>query len=618
MKRIIYSTKQKAVKINIEDSVFGTLAEIGGGQEVARAFFQAGGASGTVAKSISAYDKTFSDYYYNNNKPGRYVSSDRLEKMLNKEYLDLQNVITNKVNNETFFFSFADTVETLNYHKTNSSHGWMGMRFQISDREEPNEVKIHFNLKENDATLQQYTLGTLGINLIYACFHLYKSPNSFLQSLMDNLDFFRIEIDTVSMSGPDLDYVDNRLLGVQLVKNGMAHAVIFNKEGKISRIGDMVYKKNVIAIRGSFRPITYVGFDMIKSSIHMLKREEKEYDKTKTVVLCEITMRNLMATLQQYTLGTLGINLIYACFHLYKSPNSFLQSLMDNLDFFRIEIDTVSMSGPDLDYVDNRLLGVQLVKNGMAHAVIFNKEGKISRIGDMVYKKNVIAIRGSFRPITYVGFDMIKSSIHMLKREEKEYDKTKTVVLCEITMRNLMANGELDERDFLARVDILNGMNQNVLISNYTYFYRLTEFFNKYTINKLRVVVGVPTLKNLVQAKYYKDLKGGLMEAFGKLFAKNVKLYVYPLIENKRLQTGRLLNVDENIFYLYQHLLNNDKIVDLENINRSWQGIFARDALRMIQNGEKGWEKMMPVFISKQIKREHLFGYKAETKETNK
>ncbi len=474
MKRIIYSTKQKAVKINIEDSVFGTLAEIGGGQEVARAFFQAGGASGTVAKSISAYDKTFSDYYYNNNKPGRYVSSDRLEKMLNKEYLDLQNVITNKVNNETFFFSFADTVETLNYHKTNSSHGWMGMRFQISDREEPNEVKIHFNLKENDATLQQYTLGTLGINLIYACFHLYKSPNSFLQSLMDNLDFFRIEIDTVSMSGPDLDYVDNRLLGVQLVKNGMTHAVIFNKEGKISRIGDMVYKKNVIAIRGSFRPITYVGFDMIKSSIHMLKREEKEYDKTKTVVLCEITMRNLMA------------------------------------------------------------------------------------------------------------------------------------------------NGELDERDFLARVDILNGMNQNVLISNYTYFYRLTEFFNKYTINKLRVVVGVPTLKNLVQAKYYKDLKGGLMEAFGKLFAKNVKLYVYPLIENKRLQTGRLLNVDENIFYLYQHLLNNDKIVDLENINRSWQGIFARDALRMIQNGEKGWEKMMPVFISKQIKRENLFGYKAETKETNK
>lgn len=464
--RIIYSTKQKAVKINIEDKVFGTIAEIGGGQEVARAFFQAGGASGTVAKSISAYDKTFSDYYYNNNQPGRYVSDDRLIKMLNKEYVDLQNVITENADDDTLFFAFANTVETLNYHKTNNAHGWMGVRFQLSDRSEPNEVKIHFNLKENDSTLQQYTLGTLGINLIYACFHYNQRPDTFLQSLMDNLDIFRIEIDTASMIGPDLDYVDNRLLGVQLVKNGMTHAVMFDKKGEIVRLADMVYKKNVIAIRGSFRPITYVGFDMIKSSIHMLKRE------------CE------------------------------------------------------------------------------------------------------------------------------------DYDETKTVVLCEITMRNLMASGELDERDFLARVDILNGMDQNVMVSNYSYFYRLIEFFNRYTINKLRVVIGVPTLKNLVQQKYYTDLKGGLLEAFGKLFASNVKLYVYPLIENKRLQTGRLLNVDENMFYLYQHLLNNDKIVDLENVDRSWQGIFARDALRMIQSGESGWESMMPTFISEQIKSQKLFGYK--------
>lgn len=464
--RTIYSTKQKAVKINIEDNVFGTLAEIGGGQEVARAFFQAGGASGTVAKSISAYDKTFSDYYYNNNKPGRYVSDDRLIKMLSKEYEDLQNVITQNVADDTLFFAFADTVETLNYHKTNNAHGWMGVRFQLSDRSEPNEVKIHFNLKENDSTLQQYTLGTLGVNLLYACIHYNKRPDTFLQSLMDNLDSFRLEVDTASMIGPDMEYVDNRLLGVQLVKNGMTHAVMFDKQGNIARPADMIYKKNVIAIRGSFRPITYVGFDMIKSSIHMLKRE------------CQ------------------------------------------------------------------------------------------------------------------------------------EYDKTKTIVLCEITMRNLMASGELDERDFLARVDILNGMNQNVMVSNYTYFYRLTEFFNRYTINKLRVVVGVPTLKNLVQKKYYTDLKGGLMEAFGKLFASNVKLYVYPLIENKRLQTGKLLNVEEDMFYLYQHLLNNDKIVDLENVNRAWQGIFAKDALRMIQNGESGWENMMPIFISKQIKAQKLFGYK--------
>ncbi|RLD40411.1 MAG: TonB-dependent receptor [Bacteroidetes bacterium] len=464
VERIIYSIKEKAVKINIEDNVYGSIAEIGGGQEVARTFFQAGGASETVAKSISAYDKTFSDYYYNNNEAGRYVSQDRLVKMLDKEYQDLQNVLSDRFDDKTSFFAFADTVETLNYKKTNNPHGWMGVRFQGSDRENPNEVKIHFRLLEKDTNLQQYTLGTVGVNLIFACFHHIDSPNFFLQSLMDNLDSYRIEIDMVSMKGPDLDYVDNRLLGVQMVKNGMTNVVMFDKDGNITRPADMVYKKNVIAIRGSFRPITYVGFDMIKTAIRTFKKE------------------------------------------------------------------------------------------------------------------------GS-------------------------YDKKDTLVFCEITMRNLMSSGEFDDRDFLARVDILNGMNQNVMVSNYRYYYKLTEYFNQFTIKKLRMVVGVPTLKNLVQKKYYEDLKGGIMEAFGILFAENVKLYIYPLIDNKRLQTGKLLNVDEDMFYLYQHLINNDKIVDLENVNRRWQGIFAREVLLMIQNNEEGWEEKMPKLISKQIKKYKLFGY---------
>ncbi len=464
------TTKQKAVHINIVDNVYGSIAEIGGGQEVARAFFQAGGASGTVAKSISAYDKTFSDYYYNNNKPGRYVAEDRVTKMLQNEYSDLQNVISENKDCETKFFSFADTVETLNYHKDNKPHGWMGVRFQGSNRAEPNEVKIHFNLLENDGNLQQYTLGSLGINLIYACIHYHTTPNTFLKSLMDNLDSDRIEIDLINMEGPDLDYVDNRLLGVQMVKNGMTNAVMFDKDGNINRPGDMLYKKDVVVIRGSFRPITYVGFDMIKTAIRMLKRE-----------------------------------------------------------------------------------------------------------GD--------------------------------------YKKENSIVLCEITMRNLMASGELDERDFLARVNILNGMNQNVMISNYSYFYRLSEYFNSFNINKLRLVIGIPTLLNLVQDKFYKDLQGGTLEAFGRLFARNVKLYVYPLLKNKRLQTGKLLNVDESIFYLYQHLLNNDKIVDMDNMNRAWQGIFARNVLNMIKNGEEGWEEKTPRFVSNYIINNKLFGYNKE--ETN-
>lgn len=464
MSREIFSTKQKALKINIESDVYGTLAEIGGGQEVARAFFQAGGASGTLAKSISAYDKNFSDALYNCNKVGRYVSEDRLIKMLSNEYEDLLKIISSHRDEKTAFFSFADTVETLNYSKTNQGQGWMGVRFQKSDRENPNEVIIHFRLLENDALLQQYTLGILGVNLIYACFNFSEDPNAFLQSLMDNLDSFRIDIDMISMTGPDLDYIDNRLLGVQLVKNGMTHAVMFDKHGNVQQPADILYKKDIIAIRGSFRPITHVGFDMIETSTEMLKSE--------------------------------GI-----------------------------------------------------------------------------------------------------------------YHEENTITICEITMRNLLASGELDERDFLARVDILNGMGQNVMVSNYKYFYRLTNFFNNYTIGSLRVVVGVPTLRNLVQKKYYTDLKGGLMEAFGQLFADNVKLYVYPLIEDKKIHTGRFLKVEPEMFYLYQHLLNNDKIVDLENANRNWQGIFAREVLKMIQTGEEGWEDTMPEFTVDFIKENKLFGY---------
>jgi hypothetical protein len=469
MSREILSTKQKALRINIDSNVYGTLAEIGGGQEVARAFFQAGGASGTLAKSISAYDKTFSDALYNNNKVGRYVSEDRLVKMLNSEYDDLLNIISEQRDPNTAFFTFADTVETLNYQKTNQGQGWMGVRFQGTDRNQPNEVVIHFRLLENDALLQQYTLGTLGVNLIYACFHFSDDPNTFLQSLMDNLDSFRIDVNMIRMKGPDLNYIDNRLLGVQLVKNGMTDAVMFDKDGNVQQPADMLYKKDIIAIRGSFRPITYVGFGMIKTSVARLKKE--------------------------------GI-----------------------------------------------------------------------------------------------------------------YSEDKTITICEITMRNLLSSGEFDERDFLARVDILNGMDQNVMVSNYMYFYRLTNFFNSFTIGNLRVVIGVPTLRNLVQKKYYGDLKGGLMEAFGQLFAENVKLYVYPLIENNKIHTGRFLKVDQDIFYLYQHLLNNDKIVDLENVDRRWEGIFARKVLVKIQNGEQGWEDAMPKYIAQFIKDNKLFGFQEKPK----
>ena len=251
MEREIYTTRRKALMLNLDTSKYGSIAEIGGGQEVAREFFLAGGASGTIAKTISAYDKTFSDHLYNQGQSGRYVSLNRLEKMLEAEYNELVKLLNDKRNDKLRFFSFANTVEILNYRKSNQGHGWLGMKFELTTPGQPNEVVIHVRLLENDSAQQQFTLGTLGVNLIYACFYYHHDPNVFLQSLLDNLDFDRVEVTMARITGPDFRFVDNRLLCVQLVKNGMTPAVMFDRYGEVHQPSDFLYKKNALV------PVSY-------------------------------------------------------------------------------------------------------------------------------------------------------------------------------------------------------------------------------------------------------------------------------------------------------------------------------------------------------------------------
>lgn len=282
----------KAVKINIDTELYGSFAEIGGGQETSRQIFLAGGASNTVARTISAYDKKFSDLLYNNNKPGRYVSEGRLTKMLEREYKDVNTVLKNERPN-ALFFAFANTVEILNYTKTNYSHGWLGIKFQLTPNGKPNLIILHVKLLENDGLLQQKTLGILGVNLVYACKYYFEHPNIFLKSLMDNLTIDRFRITMMRMSGPDLDYVDNRLLGVQLVKNGMTRAIMFDEKGNVQQPSDMLYNKNALVFRGSFRPITYIAKDIINSSIELFKKDE-DYKPGNTLSFSEISLNNLL------------------------------------------------------------------------------------------------------------------------------------------------------------------------------------------------------------------------------------------------------------------------------------------------------------------------------------
>lgn len=467
MEREIYSTKRKALLLNLDSSIYGSVAEIGGGQEVARTFFQAGGASGTIAKTISAYDKTFSDHLYNKGESGRYVSFNRLKKMLDEEYSELKTILGEKLESRVRFFSFANTVETLNYQKTNQGHGWLGVKFELSGPGKPNEVVIHVRLLENDAVLQQYTLGALGVNLIFACYHYADKPNVFLQSLLDNLDTDRVEITMARMTGPDLSYVDNRLLCVQLVKNRMTPAVMFDRYGDVHQPGDFLYKKNALVLRGRFRPITYVGFDILKTS--------------------------------------------YALF-----------------------------------------------------------------------------------------------------KEDKNFSPDNTLQICEITLNNLLEEGEINERDFLDRVDLLNGMGQNVLVSSFKEFYKLVDYFGRFKIYNLRVILGVPTFKKVLEKKYYTHLRGGILEAMGRMFPENTRFYIYPALDR---ETEKVLLVDDvemepDVKHVFNYLVDNRKIRNLRKAKTKWLPIDPREVLRLIEARDDRWEQMVPKYVSKQIKTKKIFGYK--------
>jgi len=468
--RVILSASQKALRINLNPEIYGTFAEIGAGQEVVRHFFRAGGASGTIAKAMSAYDKDFSDAIYGKEEKARYVCKPRLDKMLNHEYGLIRERINRKDHPTKTFFAFADTITTINYQKTVQGHGWMGLKFQTASDKEPNVVVLHVRMHEMDILAQQATIGLLGVNLLYGCYFFFSNPKELLVSLYDNLTRDQIEIDTVEMTGPDFEKVDNRLLSLHLVKNGMTDAVIFSPDGKNLQASDVLYKKNILALRGSFRPVTKVNIDMIMKGIKLF---EKEY---------------------------------------------------------RVDVDNIQ-------------------------------------------------------------------------------------VLFEITLNNLRAEGDIDEQDFLDRADILCSLGQTVLVSNYSKYYKLVDFFGKHTAKRMGIIMGTNMLMELFNEKYYRDLNGGILEAFGVLFSRDLKVYVYPF---KDLKTGKLLTLENCPIHprlkpLFEYLVYNKRLIDITDYNADVLDIYSKDVLDMIQHGCAGWEEMIPTYVDTIIKDNRLFGYDPET-----
>ncbi len=462
----VLTTKSKALRINLNENIYGTFAEIGAGQETVRNFFRAGGASGTIAKAMSAYDKDFSDAIYGVEADNRYVTESRLKTMLNYEIGLIEDRLSRKKHPDKLFFSYANTVATINFSKKFKGHGWVGIRFQLDSLEDYNEIILHLRFKETDARLQQATLGILGVNLIYGALYMNDNPKELVKSFYDNLDKDQLEIDMINFSGMRFMYVDNRLMSLQLVKNEMTDAVMFDDDG-------------------------------------------------------------------------------------------------------------------------NNLLPAQVL-----------------------YKKNILALRGSFRPVTKVNMDMFEESKELFFNEKKVNPKN-TQIIFEITLANLRAEGEINERDFLDRAELLCSLGQNVMITNFKEYYKLVEYFSEFTKERMALAMGVYNLIQIFDEKYYRDVSGGILEAFGKLFTKDLRIYMYPYKDEETGEyiTSKNLKVHPRIKELYKFFKYNGKLIDIKSFNTEVLHIFSRRVLKMIINNESGWEDMLPKGISEIIKKDRLFGY---------
>ena len=464
MAREALTTHRKALQVNLDKGKYGTFAEIGAGQEVARWFFRVGAAAGTVAKAMSAYDMVFSDAIYGPAK--RFVSRERLLTMLDHEYKILIERLGATRGEETRFFVFANTVATRSYAYKQDGHGWLGMRFQRYPGEPPSDIVVHVRLWDNESVQQQEALGILGVNLVHGALYVYPAPEQLVDSLVDNLTVERIEIDTITFSGPAFEKVDNRLLCFRLVERGLTNAAMFASSGQPVQAADALHRKCVFVERGSFRPITKLTRDMFVTA-----------------------------------------------------HAQFLQ---------------------DLD----------------------------------VNEEDVLA-------------------------------------LAEITMHNLVGEGGIDHRDFLDRVDMLNSLGLTVLVSDYGEFYRLAQYLFRYTKQPVALALGIPALRKMFDPRYYSDLEGGILESFGRMFKNDLRLYIYPQLEDdgEGIVTAENLKVAPNLKDLYRYLYDNRFIRPIQSYDPGVLSIRTGQVLSRIQSGDSRWEAEVPPRAAEIIKARKHFGY---------
>ena len=455
-------TLGKALKVNLDNGFYGTFAEIGAGQEVARHFFTAGGAAGTIAKTMSAYDMTFSDAIYGSSP--RYVSRERLETMLGHEQRLLIERLGATAGDTRRFFVFADTVAARSFRRHDESHGWMGLRFQHAPHADFSDIIVHVRMLDTENLFQQEALGITGVNLIYGAAFNHQDPHRLIGSLLDDLKPGRIEVDMIRFSGPAFPDVDNRIMSLELVVQKLTRATLFRPDGEVVQASDAFYKRPILVERGSFRPVTHVTNDMLDGAKRLFEREQ----------------------------------------------------------------------------------GV---------------EGE------------------------------------------------EPAILMEITIKNLLSHGPLDLHDFLDRIDLLGALGRTVLISNYGEYYKLVNFLTRYTEKPIGLPMGIPGLHEIFNSGHYNDLEGGILEALGRLFKRNVRLYVYPFLATSgELVTCENFRTPHGLENLYEHLRVNKLIRPIEDYRPDYLRIHSPKVLEMIAAGDANWETMVPEAARDVIKKRGLFG----------
>jgi hypothetical protein len=328
-------------------------------------------------------------------------------------------------------------------------------------------------------------------------------------------------------------------------------------------------------------------------------------------IIIHVRMLDVEASLQQEALGIVGVNLLYGAFFQHHEPEKLVESLLDKLTTGRIEIDMIEFHGIEFRYVDNRLMALKLVQLGLSGAAMFGSDREVLQPSEVLHKKAVLVERGSFRPLTHVNVDMLECALEKFKAEPAVAGKP-ILPLMEITMRNLLAGGtDVDRRDFLARADQLAACGMTVLISDYFEYYRLAAYLAWRTKERIGIVMGVPSLIELFDEKYYTQLPGGILESFGRLFKNELKLYVYPLRKHEpvELQTVGNVQVAPELRPLYEYLVGRGSFVQLDNYNPEYLTIFSRDVLKRIAAHDDTWETMVPPAVAELIKKRGFFGY---------